>query len=136
MAAYNIFRLCGDLTHVVAIFLLGIKIQKTRSCSGLSLKSQLLYLLVYLSRYLDVFNGIINFLRIPNLIRYNTIMKILFLSSQSAIVYYMKGKFRATYHPALDSCRLEFLIVPSLVLAFFFLDVSSGFFHLVKEVTI
>jgi hypothetical protein len=133
-AANNIFRLCGDLTHVIAIFLLGVKIHKTRSCSGLSLKSQLLYLLVYICRYLDVLNGVLNFSRIPNLIRYNTLMKILFLSSQSAIIYYMMGKFRATYHAALDSCRVEFLVIPCLVLAFLFQDSPSGFINLMREV--
>lgn len=30
----NIFRLCGDLAHVLAIIILLLKIWKTRSCSG------------------------------------------------------------------------------------------------------
>lgn len=34
-AANNVFRLLGDMMHVMAIFLLGLKISKTRSCSGI-----------------------------------------------------------------------------------------------------
>lgn len=89
---------------------------------------------VYVCRYLDIFHGIMNFARLPNLIKYNTLMKLLFLSSQGAIIYYMLGKFRATYHAALDSFRVEFIVIPCLILAFPFQDTAVGFFNIMREV--
>jgi ER lumen protein retaining receptor len=98
------------------------------------LKSQLLYLAVYSCRYLDVFYGITHFAKVPNLIRYNTLMKLLFLGSQSTIIYYMLVKFRATFHSALDSFRVEFLVIPCLILAFIFQESPHGLLALMREV--
>ena len=51
----NVFRLCGDLSHLLAIVILLMKIWKTRSCSGISGKTQALFALVFVTRYLDLF---------------------------------------------------------------------------------
>lgn len=48
--AMNLFRLLGDLSHLASIFILVHKIQKTRSVRGVSFKTQLLYLIVFLTR--------------------------------------------------------------------------------------
>ncbi|KAL4669306.1 hypothetical protein H8959_007860, partial [Pygathrix nigripes] len=63
----NIFRLTGDLSHLAAIVILLLKIWKTRSCAGISGKSQLLFALVFTTRYLDLFTSFISL--------YNTSMK-------------------------------------------------------------
>lgn len=89
---------------------------------------------VYSCRYLDVFYGITHFAKVPNLVRYNTIMKVLFLGSQATVIYHMLVKYRATYHSALDSFRAEFLVGPCLLLALFFRDSPAGFFPLIREV--
>ena len=68
----NIFRLIGDLCHLFAIIWLPLKIWRTRSCSVVSGKSQLLYLLVFISRYLDLVTNFVSF--------YNTFMKIFFIA--------------------------------------------------------
>jgi hypothetical protein len=47
----NIFRLLGDLSHLASIFILVHKIQKSRSVRGISFKTQLIYLVVFLTRY-------------------------------------------------------------------------------------
>lgn len=36
----NVFRLAGDLSHLLAIIILLLKIWKTRSCAGKSKKSE------------------------------------------------------------------------------------------------
>ena len=36
----NVFRLLGDLSHLLAIVILLLKIWKTRSCAGISGKTQ------------------------------------------------------------------------------------------------
>lgn len=46
----NLFRLCGDLSHLASIFILLHKIIKSRSCRGISFKTQLIYLIVFCTR--------------------------------------------------------------------------------------
>lgn len=132
----NIFRLLGDLSHLLAIIILLLKIWKTRSCagmwarhryagmfvyniwrcmwsfhviSGISGKSQILFSVVYTARYLDLLTTHISL--------YNTVMKMVFIGASFATVYLMYVKFKATYDHNHDTFRIEFLLVPCLVLA-------------------
>lgn len=106
----NIFRLVGDLSHLLAIILLLVKIWKTRSCAGVSGKSQIMFTLVFITRYLDLFT---NFISI-----YNSAMKVTYLASSLGICYLMFLKFKATYDANHDTFRMEFLIVPVAGLSF------------------
>ncbi|PVG02553.1 ER lumen protein retaining receptor [Serendipita vermifera] len=109
----NIFRFFGDLAHLASIFILLHKIQTSRSCRGISFKTQALYVAVFVSRYLDLFLGSwISF--------YNTVMKLFFIGSSVYILYLMRVKFRPTYDPAIDTFRVEYLVGPSLVLGLLF----------------
>jgi len=105
----NVFRLAGDLSHLLAIIILLLKIWKTRSCAGISGKSQILFAIVYLSRYLDLFTTFISV--------YNTFMKFVFVVSSLGTLYLMYLKFRATYDHNHDSFRIEFLLIPCVLLA-------------------
>lgn len=105
----NVFRLCGDMSHLAAILLLLYKIWTTRSCAGLSLNSQILFLVTYLSRYLDLFVTFISL--------YNSVMKTFFIFSSAATVYLMLMKFRPTYDKAHDTVRVEYLIAPCFLLS-------------------
>ena len=105
----NIFRLLGDVSHLVAIVILLLKIWKTRSCAGISGKSQALFLAVFVSRYLDLLT---NFVSV-----YNTVMKIFFIASAAGTVYLMFVKFKATYDGNHDTFRVEFLLGPVALLA-------------------
>ncbi|ORY93223.1 ER lumen protein retaining receptor [Syncephalastrum racemosum] len=105
----NVFRLVADLMHLASIFILLLKIKKTRSCVGISFKSQLLYSIVFITRYLD--------LPIKFVSLYNTCMKIFFIGSSLYILYLMKVKFKATYDSNLDTFRIEYLLGGSLILA-------------------
>ncbi|XP_073246158.1 ER lumen protein-retaining receptor 2-like isoform X2 [Porites lutea] len=105
----NIFRLTGDLSHLLAIVLLLWKIWKTRSCAGLSGKSQILFALVFSTRYLDL---VLTFISV-----YNTVMKIIYLVCAYATVYLMLIKFKATYDSNHDTFRIEFLLIPVAGLA-------------------
>jgi len=106
----NIFRLLGDLSHLASILILIQKIHKSRSCRGISFKTQALYLTVFATRYIDLFTG-------PYYSFYNTIMKMIFLGSSAWIVYLMKGKYRPTQDPAIDTLKLEYLLGPCAVLS-------------------
>jgi len=105
----NIFRLIADLMHLASIIILLVKIYKTKSAAGISFKTQVLYVVVFCTRYLDIFTNFVSL--------YNTIMKIFFISSAIYIVYLMKVKYQATWQPSLDTFKVEYLVIPSAVLA-------------------
>ncbi|KAM1032984.1 hypothetical protein TB2_036035 [Malus domestica] len=107
----NVFRLAGDMTHLASILILLLKIYATKSCSGISLKTQELYALVFLARYLDLFT---NFISV-----YNTVMKLVFIGSSLAIVWCMRmhKMVKRSYNKELDTFRHYFLIAGCLMLA-------------------
>ncbi|XP_074598508.1 ER lumen protein-retaining receptor isoform X2 [Brevipalpus obovatus] len=105
----NIFRMFGDLSHLLAIIILLLKIWKTRSCSGISGKTQILFTVVYTTRYLDLFFSYISL--------YNSVMKVIFLVASYATIYLIYFKFKATYDKNQDTFRIEFLLGPCAVLA-------------------
>lgn len=99
------------MTHLLSIILLLLKIMK--SCAGISLKTQELYALVFITRYLDLFT------RFHSL--YNTVMKLVFLASSTAIVYYMRydPAVNRKYDKDQDTFRHVYLILPCFILALF-----------------
>jgi len=105
----NVFRLAGDLSHLLAILILLMKIWKTRSCAGISGKTQAMFAICFITRYLDL---VIHFVSL-----YNTIMKVIYISCAVGTCYLIFFKFKATYDGNHDSMRAEFLIVPAAGLA-------------------
>lgn len=105
----NIFRMTGDLSHLLAVMLLLMKIWTTRSCAGISGKSQFLFALVYTARYLDLVTSYVSV--------YNSIMKVVFLAGSFATVYLMYVKFKASYDHNHDTFRAEFIVLPAALLA-------------------
>jgi ER lumen protein retaining receptor len=81
-----------------------------QSCAGISFKSQALYLIVYITRYLDLFWTFTDS-------AYNTIFKLLFLASSGYTIYVMTTKFKPTHDPNLDTFRVQYLLAGALVLA-------------------
>ncbi|ROT39340.1 ER lumen protein retaining receptor 2 [Sodiomyces alkalinus F11] len=55
MTAWNIFRLLGDCSHLASKCILLFAIHRNRSAEGVSLITQVLYSLVFLTRYTDFF---------------------------------------------------------------------------------
>eukprot|EP00252_Welwitschia_mirabilis_P027991 TRINITY_DN988_c0_g1_i1.p1 TRINITY_DN988_c0_g1~~TRINITY_DN988_c0_g1_i1.p1 ORF type:complete len:216 (+),score=17.86 TRINITY_DN988_c0_g1_i1:220-867(+) len=107
----NAFRLAGDMTHLLSIMVLLLKIHSMKSCAGISLKTQELYVLVFATRYLDIFSQYISF--------YNTAMKIVFLVTSFSIVWYMRYHkvVRQTYDRDQDTFRHYVLVIPCFLLA-------------------
>lgn len=83
---------------------------------GISLKTQELYALVFLTRYLDLVTSFISI--------YNSVMKVVFISSSIAIVWCMRGHplVRRTYDKDLDTFRHYILVLGSFLLALIFHD--------------
>ncbi|KAG9002834.1 endoplasmic reticulum retention protein [Tulasnella sp. JGI-2019a] len=108
----NIFRLLGDLSHLASIIILIHKITTTRSCRGISFKTQELYVAVFALRYLDLFWNHVSY--------YNTLMKIFFIASSCYTVFLMRVQFRPTNDPSIDTFRIEFIVGPCLLLSLLF----------------
>ncbi|OLN93299.1 ER lumen protein-retaining receptor [Colletotrichum chlorophyti] len=107
----NIFRVLGDLSHLASIGILLHKMVQLNSCSGISFKSQALYLLVYVTRYLDLFST-------SSL--WNLVFKILFITSQGYIIYLMTTAYKPTNDPNQDTFRVQYLLGGAAVLAILF----------------
>jgi len=115
---FNIFRVAGDFTHAAALLLAFYKVAGLRSAKELSLKTQVLYLLVFLSRYLDIFWN--------TAYTYNTMFKVFFLliTPSLCILLYLArpangGRgWRSTYQDDKDTFVASFVVLPSLMLAY------------------
>ncbi|GAA5879962.1 hypothetical protein JCM16303_004415 [Sporobolomyces ruberrimus] len=120
----NVFRFLGDVSHLFAVSFLIYKIHSQRSVRGLSFTSQLLYLMVYATRYFDTLWYTTG--------TYNTAGKIAWFGAlenenpKSSFVpadllrCLMSLSQISTHDIGLDSIRIEHLAGPCLVLAFFF----------------
>ncbi|MCJ1450290.1 endoplasmic reticulum retention protein [Mycoblastus sanguinarius] len=110
----NIFRILADLSHLISILILLQKMKSSHSCSGISFKSQALYLMVYSTRYLDIFwtftTGSV----------YNTTFKLLFLASQTYAIYLMLNDYKPTQDPNIDTFKVQYLLGGSALLAALF----------------
>jgi len=107
----NIFRLCGDMLHLVSIMLLIFKLQRSKSCVGVSCRMQEMYALVFCFRYLDLFWVYISL--------YNSVMKIVFITTTIYLVYMMRYKtpICQTYERTNDSFQYElYLLGPCAVM--------------------
>ncbi|KAJ0413720.1 ER lumen protein retaining receptor [Aspergillus carlsbadensis] len=109
----NIFRFLADFSHLASIFILLQKMKSSSSCSGLSFKSQALYLMVFVTRYLDLFWAFTDSL-------YNTTFKLLFIGSSGYIIYLMLNEYRPTHDPNTDTFKVQYLLASSAILALVF----------------
>ena len=84
---------------------------RPRPFPGISLKTQILYTLVFVTRYLDLATRWVSL--------YNTLMKCVFLGASAAILWLMtRGRgIKGTYDAAHDTFRIAFLVVPCAALA-------------------
>jgi ER lumen protein retaining receptor len=98
--------------------------------TGISFKTQALYALVFMTRYIDLLFRWVSV--------YNLVMKLFFISSSCYILYLMKYRFRCvptttvfcmnidlgfdspTHDPSIDTFKIEYLLGPSFFLALIF----------------
>ena len=108
----NIFRLSADITHLLSIIFLLTKMITHKNCMGISLRSHILFAIVWITRYLDLFW---NFTSL-----YNTFFKIIYISTSLYTIYLISKKFRATYDKVHDTLNVWYLIIPSIILSLIF----------------
>jgi ER lumen protein retaining receptor len=108
----NLFRLAGDMCHVISILVLLLRLRVSKNALGISIKTQELYLIVFLTRYLDLFTTFYSL--------YNTLMKVLYISATGYIIYMVRHTepFKTQFDKAHDSfLHLQFAVAPCAVLA-------------------
>ncbi|CAF3475440.1 hypothetical protein SNK03_010267 [Fusarium graminearum] len=81
MGAWNLFRVLGDLSHALSKCILIFAIHRNRSAEGVSLITQVLYALVFCTRYLDLFRE-----SVP----WNIVFKIFYILSSIYILAIMQ----------------------------------------------
>jgi ER lumen protein retaining receptor len=126
MSALNAFRLLGDLVHVVAIVILLHKIFVVQNAQGLSRKTQELYLMVFVTRYLDLFTSFFDF--------YNSFMKVYFICATGILIISMRGTggnpVMATYNADQDGFGYwTKVVLPCVVLSFPLCQGCSGKYY-------
>eukprot|EP00577_Skeletonema_sp_RCC1716_P018261 CAMPEP_0113434992 /NCGR_PEP_ID=MMETSP0013_2-20120614/35993_1 /TAXON_ID=2843 ORGANISM="Skeletonema costatum, Strain 1716" /NCGR_SAMPLE_ID=MMETSP0013_2 /ASSEMBLY_ACC=CAM_ASM_000158 /LENGTH=244 /DNA_ID=CAMNT_0000325247 /DNA_START=186 /DNA_END=920 /DNA_ORIENTATION=+ /assembly_acc=CAM_ASM_000158 len=124
----NIFRLCGDMCHVFSIIVLLLRLRVARNAQGISLRTHELFLLVFLTRYTDLFTTFYSL--------YNSVMKVLYIASTSSIVYAIRLQepICSTYDRAQDTFRhWAFAVAPCAVLALLTHLISGGHFSASHE---
>lgn len=106
----NFFRLIADTLHLVAIILLIYRIHKTRNCIGISYRTQEIFMVTFVLRYLDLFIYFVSL--------YNTLMKIFFLSATAYTIYLIRKKrpFCGTYDSSADDFNHYYFIYPPVLL--------------------
>merc|ERR1719253_1351378 len=98
------------MSHILSFMVLLHKIIKGKSAAGISLRTQEMYAVVFVARYIDLFWNFSSF--------YNIILKILFIGCSVTIVYIMRyGKPQvATYNAELDAFPVQYLLGPCALL--------------------
>jgi len=108
----NIFRLAGDMSHVFSIIVLLLRLRVVKNAHGISVKSHELFLIVFLTRYLDLFTTFYSV--------YNSVMKVLYICATSMIIYTIRftQPFKSTYDKAQDSfLHYKFAVLPCAIVA-------------------
>lgn len=118
---WNIFRLAGDALHLVGMLLGLATIAGAKSVDGFSRKAQLLYLTVYLTRYLDLFT------EYEAQGTYLTVYKILFIGITCTMLHFF-AKFSSTYDLNTDSANIVVILGPVALVAWV-TSVGTGFQH-------
>ena len=100
------------MMHVVSIVLLILRLTASKNAVGISIKTQQLYLLVFVTRYLDLLTSFYSL--------YNSIMKVLYISATAYVIFmvYKTEPFRTEYDRSQDSfLHWQFAVAPCAVLA-------------------
>jgi ER lumen protein retaining receptor len=108
----NIFRLAGDMSHVFSIIVLLLRLRVVKNAQGISVRTHELFLLVFVTRYLDLFTTYYSL--------YNSCMKILYIFTTASIIYMIRYQepIKSTYDKAQDTfLHWKFAVLPCVIIA-------------------
>lgn len=110
LAAYswNLFRYVGDYLHLFGIIILITTIAKNKSVAGISRSTQILYFLVFVTRYLDLFDH--------TQTTYLVVFKLTYIFTAGVILacFFVMDQ---TYQRVNDTCNLSVIIFPCITAA-------------------
>ncbi|KAI0978558.1 hypothetical protein GJ496_008038, partial [Pomphorhynchus laevis] len=105
----NIFQLLADLSHLLAIIILFLTIWQSKSCNGVSGRTTILYAVVFITRYVDIFD------RIESI--YNSVFKTFYLVFTFLTLYLIYFAYYYTYNRHDDTFSISFLISICIAMA-------------------
>ena len=114
MTTYSIFHYTASQVLLISFIYLLYHVRTVTTFRYVSLKTQKLYLLVFLTRYLDIFWSFWSI--------YNLVIKIIFISITIAIIYLINYRkdINKTYSKEHDSFWISLPIIFSFTVALFF----------------
>jgi len=101
--SWNIFRYVGDYLHLFGILVLLVTIGKNKSVAGISRTTQILYFLVFITRYLDLFDH--------TQTSYLVFFKLTYIGTSLAVLT-MFWKLASTYERRHDTFNIGVVIIP------------------------
>jgi len=110
------------MSHVFSIIVLLLRLRVAKNASGISVRTHELFLVVFVTRYLDLFTTFYSL--------YNSCMKVLYIATTAAIIYMIRFSepICSTYDKAQDTfLHWKFAVAPCAVIAFITHLVGSGF---------
>lgn len=108
----NIFRLAGDMCHVFSIIILLLRLRVVKNAQGISCRTHELFLLVFVTRYLDLFTKFYSL--------YNSCMKVLYIATTASVINTIRFRepVSSTYDRTQDSfLHWKFAVLPCAIVA-------------------
>lgn len=106
--SWNVFRYVGDYMHLAGILILLALIAKNKSVAGISRKTQILYFVTFVTRYLDLFDH--------SQTAYLVFFKLTYIMT-SAIVLTLFYQLHTSYERRHDTVNLTVILIPCTVAA-------------------
>merc|ERR1711948_187169 len=106
--SWNLFRYVGDYLHLFGIIILLATIAKNKSVNGISRSTQVLYFLVFVTRYLDL----LDHAQTPYLVFF----KLTYVAT-SVIILVLFYFFNSTYEYRNDTCSITVILIPCITAA-------------------
>lgn len=106
--SWNVFRYLGDYLHLFGIVVLIATIASRQSVAGISRSTQILYFLVFTTRYLDLFDH--------SQTTYLVVFKLTYILTSIIVLacFYVMDR---TYQRVNDTCNLAVIVAPCITAA-------------------
>ena len=101
--SWNTFRYVADFLHLFGVLCVLAALAVNRTCKGLSLKTQVLYLVIFVTRYLDL----LHYSQQPV---YLIVFKLTFISTSVFIVYCMSVPLKPTVEQNKDTVNISVIL--------------------------
>ncbi len=118
---WNIFRYLGDFLHAFSVLMVIATLAKNQNSRGFSFKTQLFYFMIFVTRYLDMFNPSTHASAHSV---YLHVFKIFYILSAAGIVFMMR-RWAASIETNKDTCSYFGVIVPCLIASMVSIITSS-----------